>query len=100
MCNIFTQDLANTVFTSPLTIQPTITFHGYPSVSKKVGTRTLSPPPESVQPRDTPSSRQWDLVGVADSRQVGTPERTKYLEKLKQMKIVHGMTITCYHLAI
>ena len=52
-----------------------------------------SPPPESVQSGDTPSSRQWELVGVADSSQLGTPERTKYLEKLKQMKIDHGMTI-------
>ena len=52
-----------------------------------------SPPPESVQSGDTPSSRQWELVGVADSSQLGTPERTKYLEKLKQMRIDHGMTI-------
>jgi len=52
-----------------------------------------SPPPESVQPGDTPSSRQWELVGVADSSQLGTPERTKYIEKLKQMKIDRGMTI-------
>jgi len=32
-------------------------------------------------------------VGVADSSQLGTPERTKSLEKLKHMKIDHGMTI-------
>ena len=52
-----------------------------------------SPPAESVQSGDTPFSRQWDLVGVADSSQLGTPKRTKSLEKLKQMKIDHGMTI-------
>ena len=52
-----------------------------------------SPPTESFQSGDTPSSRQWELVGVADSSQLGTPKRTKYLEKLKQMKIDHGNTI-------
>jgi len=47
MCNIFIQDLANTVFTSLRTIQPTIAFHGYPSVSKEVGTHVLSLLPQS-----------------------------------------------------
>jgi len=32
----------NTVFTPLGTVQPTITFHGYPSVSKEVGTHVLS----------------------------------------------------------
>jgi len=58
----------------------------------------LSPPPESVQLGDTPSSREWVLVGVADSSQLGTPERTKNLEKLKQMKTDHGMTIVTIQL--
>jgi len=66
-------------------------FHGYPSVSKEVD--TLSPPPESVQSRDTPSSRQWELVGVADSSQLGTPDRTQELEKMKEKITKHGMTI-------
>ena len=80
------------MFTSLCTIQPTITFHGYPSVSKEVGTHVLSPP-ESVQSGDTPSSRQWELVGVADSSQLGTPERTTELEKMKEKRTEHGMTI-------
>jgi len=50
-----------------------------------VGTHVLSPP-ESVQSGDTPSSRQWDLVGVADSSQLGTPERTQELEKMKEKR--------------
>ena len=91
---------SNTLFSSLCTIQPTVTFHGYPSVSKEVGTDvyTLSPPPESVQSGDTPSSRQWVLVGVADSSKLETPERTKDLEKLKQMKRDHGMTIVTIYL--
>ena len=54
----------------------------------------LSPPPESVQSEDTPSSRQWVLVGVADSSQLGTPERMRELEKLKERKTKteHGKT--------
>ena len=75
------------------TVQPTVIFHGYPSVSKEVDTRALSPPPESVQSGDTPSSRQWELVSVADSSQLGTPERTQELEKMKEKKTEHGMTI-------
>ena len=74
------------MFTSLWTIQPTIAFHGYPSVSKEVGTHVPSPPPESVQSGDTPSSRQWELVGVAD------------LEMLKQMKIDHGMATVAIYL--
>jgi len=54
---------------------------------------TLSSPPESVQSKDTPSSRQWVLVGVADSNQLGTPERMRELEKLKERKTEHGETI-------
>jgi len=52
-----------------------------------------SPPPESVHSGDTPSSRQWDLVGVADSSQLGTPERTRELEKMKEKRTECGMTI-------
>ena len=58
-------------------------------------THVLSPPPESVESPssgDTPSSRQWVLVGVADSSQLGTAERTRELEKLRQKKAEHGMT--------
>ena len=51
-----------------------------------------SPPPESVQSGDTPSSRQWELVCVADSSQLGTPERTQELEKMEK-RTEHGMTI-------
>ena len=54
---------------------------------------TLSPPPESVQSGDTPSSRQWELVGVADSSQLGTPKRTQELEKMKEKRTEHGMII-------
>jgi len=79
------------LFTSLCTIQPTIAFHGYPTVSKEVDTHVLSSP-ESVQSGDTPSSRQWDLVGVADSNQLGTPERTQELEKMKEKRTEHGMT--------
>ena len=61
-------------------------------LKKRVLIYSLSPPPESVQSGDTPSTREWVLVGVVDSSQLGTPERTKYLEKLKQMKVDHGMT--------
>ena len=50
-------------------------------------------PPESVQSGDTPSSRQWQLVGVADSSQLGTPERTTELGKMKEKIPEHGMTI-------
>ena len=59
-------------------------------------THVPSLPPESVESPpsgDTPSSRQWVLVGVADSSQLGTPERTRELEKLQQRSIEHGMTI-------
>ena len=52
-----------------------------------------SPPPESVQSGDTPSSRQWELVCVADSSQLGTPERTTELEKMKEKRTEHGMAI-------
>ena len=56
-------------------------------MSKEVDTHVLSllAPPESVQSGDTPSSRQWELVGVADSR-------TRELEKMKK-RTEHGMTI-------
>jgi len=47
MSNIFIQDLAYTVFTSLLTIHPTIAFHGYPSASKEVDTHVLSLLPQS-----------------------------------------------------
>jgi len=53
----------------------------------------LSPPPESVQSRDTPSSRHWELVGVADIIQLGTPDRTKDLKKMKEKRTEHGTTI-------
>ena len=43
--------------------------------------------PESVQSGDTPSSREWVLV-----------ERTKGVEKLKQMKIDHCMAIVAIYL--
>ena len=81
------------MFTSLCTIQPTIIFHGYPSVSKEMDTHyslSLSSP-DSVQSGDTPSSREWELVGVADSSQLGTPERTTELEMEKRTE--HGMTI-------
>ena len=57
----------------------------------------LSPfhPPEPVQ---SPASRKWVLVGVVDSNQLGKPERTKDLEKLKQMEVDHGMTIVTDHM--
>jgi len=42
ICNILVQDLTLAVFTPLCTIQPTITFQGYPSVSKEVGTHVLS----------------------------------------------------------
>ena len=54
----------------------------------------LSLPPELVESPpsgDTPSSRQWDLVGVADSCQLGTPKRTRELDKLRQRRTEHGM---------
>ena len=56
---------------------------------------SLSPPPELVRSGDmyTPFSRQWDLVGVTDSSQLGTPERTAELEKMKEKRTEHGMTI-------
>ena len=53
---------------------------------------TVSPPPESVQSGDTPSSREWVLVGVADSSQLGTAERTREFDKLQQKKTERGMT--------
>ena len=72
-----------------ISVQPI--HHYFPWVSKEVD--TLSPPPESVQSGVTPSSRQWELVGVADSSQLGTPERTQELEKMKEKRTEHGMTI-------
>ena len=79
------------LFTSLCTVQPMVIFHGYPIVSKWIHMYSLSP--ESVQSGDTPSSRQWDLVGVADSSQLGTPKRTTELEKMKEKSTEHGMTI-------
>ena len=64
----------------------------HPSVSKWILMYPLSSP-ESVQFGDTPSPRQWILVGVADSSQLGTPERTKKLEELKQKSTKHGKII-------
>jgi len=58
---------------------------------------SLFPPPESVQSGDTPSSREWVLVGVADTSQLGTPERINNLEKLKQMNINNGMTVVAIY---
>ena len=58
-------------------------------------THVPSLPPESVESPpsgDTSSSRQWVLVGVADSSQLGTAERTRELEKLRQKKAEHGTT--------
>ena len=52
---------------------------------------SFSPPPLAFW--YTPSSRQWELVGVADSSRLGTPERTRELEKRQQRSIEHGMTI-------
>ena len=71
-----------------ISVQPI--YHYFPWVSKEVD--TLSPPPESVQSGDTPFSREWVLVGVADSSQLGTPERTREFEKLKDWKTEHGAT--------
>ena len=82
--NFYMQDLILCLHHYVLSSLRTIAFHGYPSVS---------PPSESVQSGDTPSSRQWELVGVADSSQLGTPERTQELEKMKEKRTEHGMTI-------
>ena len=67
----------------------------HPSVAEEVGNScTLSLPPELVESPasgDIPSSRQWDLVGVADSSQLGTAKRTRELDKLRQRRTEHGM---------
>ena len=52
---------------------------------------SLFSPPESVQSGDTPSSREWDLVGVANSSQLGTPKKAHELEKMKEKRTEHGM---------
>jgi len=44
---------------------------------------------ESVQCGNTPSSREWVLMGVADSSQMGTPKRAMELE-MKQKRTKHG----------
>ena len=67
------------------------------SASKGVDTHVLSLSPEFVQSGGTLSSAQWVLVGVADSSQLGRPERIKDLEKLKQMKLDHGMTTSAIY---
>ena len=96
MCSIFMQELIlclhPCVLSSPWRYFPWVS-------SKEVGTHvlylSLSHPPESVQ---SPSSREWVLVGVVDSSQLGTPKRTKDLEKLKQMEVDHGVTIVTDHM--
>ena len=48
--------------------------------------------PESVElppSGDGPSTREWILVGVADSRQLGSTERLTELQKIKR-KAEHG----------
>ena len=40
---------------------------------------------------DTPT-REWVLMGMADSGQLGSPERLMELEKMKQRKTERGMT--------
>jgi len=43
---------------------------------------------------DTSSSKEWALVGAGESSQLGTPERVKKLEQLKQRKTEHGASIS------
>ena len=93
ICNIFVQDLILCLHHYVLSSLPLL------SMGIQVFLRKLilmySPPPESVQSGDTPSSRQWDLVGVADSNQLGTPERIQELEKMKEKRTEYGMATTC-----
>ena len=96
MCSIFMQELILCLHHYALSSLQRY----FPWVSsKEVGTHvlslSLSHPPESVQ---SPSSREWVLVGVVDSSQLGTPKRTKDLEKLKQMEVDHGVTIVTDHM--
>ena len=73
---------------------PLLIFHG---VANEVGNScTLSLPPELVESPpsgDIPSSRQWELVCVADSSQLGSAERTR---ELRQRKTEHGIYGHCY----
>ena len=52
----------------------------------------LSPTPESVESGDGIPTREWVLVSMVDSSQLGSPERLK-LKNMKQKYIEHGMII-------
>ena len=41
---------------------------------------------------DGAPTREWVLVGMADSSQLGSPKRLAELEKMKQRKAEYGMT--------
>ena len=47
-------------------------------------------PPEWVKSGVGSPTNEWMLVGVIGSHELGTPERVKQLEKMKQSKTDHG----------
>ena len=55
------------------------------------------PPPstESLQSSSSgaPPTSEWVLMGVISTRELGTPERLKKLEEIRQRKTEHGETI-------
>ena len=66
-------------------------------MSLKVGKSFLFPPtPESVElplSGNGLPAREWILVGMVNSSQLGSPERLAELEKMKRRKAEHGMII-------
>ena len=54
------------------------------------------PCPESVESGVGSGTSKWVLVEVIGSHELGTPERVKQLEKMKQRKTDHGETVTYF----
>ena len=67
-------------------------------ISEKMGNSSPLnlPPTESVESSDGPPASQWVLVGVIGSGELGTPDRLKKLETLKQKKTEHGETVLTF----
>ena len=66
-------------------------------LSKWVNHSPFTPTPESVElplSGNGLPAREWILVGVVNSTQLGSPERLAELEKMKFRKAEHGMIIT------
>ena len=61
----------------------------------------MSLPPESIElppSGDGHATREWVLMGVADSSQLGSTERLADLEKIRQRKAENGTVVLIVYL--